>query len=155
MSVLIASQGSVDAWGRLQRMPVPSATTWPEGNQELYQVFLRWLEPHGFPAGRARTTLVAVRHLLARLRTPLDLMAVEEASTALLLEYGARGAAAGTLRQYRSAMRVFQRFVAVRTGGPLMISAPPPTPERHLAALPAWMHPRLLEYITVQSRAGA
>lgn len=133
-------------------MPVPSATTWPEGNRELYQAFLRWLEPHGFPAARARTTLVAVRHLLARLTTPLDLMAVGEASTALLLEYDARGAATGTLQQYRSALRVFQRFVAVRTGAPLTISALPPTPERHLAELPAWMHPRLLEYITVQSR---
>lgn len=71
---------------------------------------------------------------------------------ALLLEYDARGAATGTLQQYRSALRVFQRFVAVRTGAPLTISALPPTPERHLAELPAWMHPRLLEYITVQSR---
>lgn len=152
MSVLIVAHGSVDTRGRLRRVPVPTATTWPGSNRELYQAFLRWLEPHSFPAARARTTLVAVRHLLARVPTPLDLMTVEEASTALLLEYDARGAASGTLQQYRSALRLFQRFIAVRTGAPLTVSALPPAPERYLESLPAWMHPRLLEYITVQSR---
>lgn len=152
MRILLGARGSVDARGRLERMPVPSATPWPAGTRELYQAFLRWLEPHGVPAARARTTLVAVRHLLARLTTPLDLMTVMEASTTLLLEYDARGAAPGTLQQFRSALRVFQRFVAVRTGAPLTVSARPPTPEWYLAGLPTWRHPRLLEYITVQSR---
>lgn len=133
-------------------MPVPSATTWPDGNRELYEAFLRWLEPQGCPPARARTTLVAVRHLLARLATPLDLTAIEEASTALLVAYDARGAASGTLRQYRSALRLFRHFVAGRTGAPLPILAAPPTPERYLEGLPAWMQPRVLEYITVQSR---
>lgn len=152
MSSVLISGGSVDARGRLRRMPVPPAMTWPAGNRELYQAFLRWLAPQGVPAARARTTLVAVRHLLARVDTPLDLTTVEAARTALLLEYDARGAATGTLQQYRSALRVFERFIAIRTGAPLTVSAPPPTPERYLEGLPAWMHPRLLEYITVQSR---
>lgn len=133
-------------------MFVPSATTWPEGNRELYQAFLRWIEPQGCPPARERTTLVAVRHLLARLTTPLDLTAIEQAGTGLLLEYDARGAASGTLQQYRCALRLFRHFVAGRTGASLPVSVAPSTPERFLEGLPGWMHPRVLEYITVQSR---
>lgn len=55
-------------------------------------------------------------------------------------------------RHYRSALRVFRRCIAICTGASLTVTAPLPTPEGHLEGLPAWMHPRLLEYITVQGR---
>lgn len=47
-------------------MPVPSATTWPEGNRELYQAFLRWLEPQGIPPAQARTGYQRRQALLER-----------------------------------------------------------------------------------------
>jgi hypothetical protein len=43
----------------------PAPETWPPGNAEIYRGFLRWLDPDGVPATRARIVLVAVRHLLA------------------------------------------------------------------------------------------
>jgi hypothetical protein len=57
----------------------------------------------------------------------------------------------GTLQQYGSALRLFRRFVAIQFDLPPAVP-PSPTPERYLAPLPAWMYPRLLEYIAVQSR---
>ncbi len=151
MSTLVLPRSGVDARGRLRRTVAPAPETWPAGNAELYRAFLRWLDPNGVPAARARTVLVAVRHLLAVLPFAGMPDALAAASGALLRDYARRGAARGTLQQYGTALRLFQRFVAIQTGLPP--AAPvPPTPERHLAPLPGWMQMRLVEYITIQSR---
>ena len=151
MSTLVLRRAEVDARGRLRRTVAPAPETWPPGNVELYRAFLRWLDPNGVPAARARTVLVAIRHLLAALLLPETPDALAAASRALLRDYETRGAAPGTLQQYGTALRLFQRFVAIQTGLPP--AAPvPPTPELYLAPLPHWMQPRLLEYITIQSR---
>jgi len=151
MSVLLLRRTDVDARGRLRRTATPALDAWPAGNADLYRAFLRWLDPHGVPAARARTVLVAVRHLLASLPLPVAPGALAAASHALLRDYETRGAARGTLQQYGTALRLFQRFVAIQIGLP-PAAPPPPTPQRYLSHLPRWMQPRLLEYITIQSR---
>jgi hypothetical protein len=70
MSTLVLRRAEVDARDRLRRTIAPAPETWPSGNVELYRAFLRWLDPNGVPAARARTVLVAVRHLLAVLPFP-------------------------------------------------------------------------------------
>lgn len=151
MSALALRQADVDARGRLRRTVAPASDTWPTGNADLYRAFLRWLDPNGVPPARARTVLVAVRHLLASLPVPVALDTLRASSHALLQNYASRGAARGTLQQYGTALRLFQRFVAIQIGLPPS-APPPPTPLRYLSRLPRWMQPRLFEYITVQSR---
>jgi hypothetical protein len=77
--------------------------------------------------------------------------AARHAARTLLADYARRGAAPGTLQQYGSALRLFQRFVAIQCGLP-PAESPSPTPERYPTPLPPWTPPRLLEYIQVQSR---
>jgi len=151
MTAVAVPQSAVDARGRLRRTIAPPSAAWPADHATLYRAFLRWLDPDGVPPARARTTLVAVRHLLASFPGPVEPAALAAAMSTLLADYARRGAAPGTLQQYRSALRLFQRFVAIQFGLPPAV-APPPTPERYLAPLPPWMRPRLLEYIMVQSR---
>jgi hypothetical protein len=151
VSAVAVSQSAVDARGRLRRTVAPPPAAWPADHAALYRAFLRWLDPHGVPAARERTTLVAVRHLLASVPGPVEPATLATAVSTLLADYAHRGAAPGTLQQYGSALRLFRRFVAIQCGLPPAVS-PSPTPERYLAPLPPWMHPRLLEYIMVQSR---
>jgi len=125
MNTLVLPRTRVDARGRLRRTVAPVPETWPAGNVELYRAFLRWLDPNGVPAARARTVLVAVRHLLAVLPSPGIPDALAAASTALLSDYARRGAARGTLQQYRTALRLFQRFVAIQIGAPPAPPVPP------------------------------
>jgi hypothetical protein len=125
MSTLVLRRAEVDARGRLRRSVAPASETWPPGNAELYRAFLRWLDPNGVPAARARTVLVAVRHLLAALPLSGAPDALAAASRALLRDYATRGAASGTLQQYGTALRLFQRFVAIQIGLPPAVPTPP------------------------------
>jgi hypothetical protein len=84
MNAVAVSQTDVDARGRLRRTVAPGPEAWPDGNTDLYRAFLRWLDPHGVPAARARTTLVAVRHLLAFLSQPVEPVALAAATRTLL-----------------------------------------------------------------------
>jgi integrase/recombinase XerC len=151
VSAVAVQQPGVDARGRLRRTIAPLSAAWPADHAALYRAFLRWLDPNGVPPARARTTLVAVRALLASFPGPMDATTLATVMSTLLADYARRGAAPGTLQQYGSALRLFQRFVAIQLGLPPSVS-PSPTPEHYLAQLPPWMQPRLLEYIRVQSR---
>jgi site-specific recombinase XerD len=151
MSAVTVHQATVDARGRLRRTVAPPPAAWAPDHAALYRAFLRWLDPQGVPPARERTTLVAVRHLLASFPGPVEPATLATAVTTFLSDYACRGAAPGTLQQYGSALRLFRRFVAIQCGLPPAV-APSPTPERYLAPLPPWMRPRLLEYILVQSR---
>ena len=151
MSAVAVQQPAVDARGRLRRTIAPLPAAWPADHAALYRAFLRWLDPNGVPPARARTTLVAVRALLASFPGPMEATTLATVMSTLLADYARRGAAPGTLQQYGSALRLFQRFVAIQLGLPPAVS-PSPTPEHYLAPLPPWMRPRLLEYIRVQSR---
>jgi len=151
VSAVAVHQTTVDARGRLRRTVAPPLAAWPADHAVLYRAFLRWLDPQGVPPARERTTLVAVRHLLASFPGPAEPATLATAVTTLLADYARRGAAPGTLQQYGSALRLFRRFVTIQFGLPLAVP-PSPTPERYLAPLPSWMRPRLLEYIMVQSR---
>ena len=84
MTALAVSRADVDARGRLRRTLTPSVEAWPRGNAEVYRAFLRWLDPRGVPAARARTTLVAVRRLLASLPQPVEPAGVAAATRTLL-----------------------------------------------------------------------
>lgn len=147
MTALALRQSEIDARGRLRRTVAPPPEAWAAGHADLYRAFLRWLDPTGVPPpARARTTLVAVRHLLAALPCPVEPDALAAGMSTLLADYATRGAAVATLQQYRSALRLFHRFVAIQLNLPPAVP-PPPTPEHYLAPLPHWMQPRLLEYI--------
>jgi hypothetical protein len=128
LSSVVLRRTEVDARGRLRRTVAPVPETWPPGNVELYRAFLPWLDLNGVPPPRARTVLVAVRHLLAVLPLPGAPDTLAAASRALLRDYATHGAAPGTLQQYGTAIRLLQRFVAIQTGFPPDAPAPQ-TPE--------------------------
>jgi hypothetical protein len=125
LSTLVLRRTEVDARGRLRRTVAPAQETWPAGNAELYRAFLRWLDPNGVPAARARTVLVAVRHLLAALPLLGAPDALVAASRALLPDYATCGAAWDAAAVWHGSP-AFQRFVAIQTG------LPPAAPVRRL-----------------------